>query len=427
MISLLQVQKFRGKTGDNMVDKNYLHTAYANSADGKNGFTTVYPNLNLLDGTKDFSGAWERTWGWENDGTYKGLTVKRKTVAWNGIYKTFTAPKDGTYTFSAYVKSSGNTANITRYVDTSVGHIVPDKSIGNNFDWLRDSFTVTLKANDTIFARYEITGSETDSILWTAGHKWEEGSTVTDGLTSNYPNLNLLEGSKKYTKDNPKTLFSNSTDGWFLVDDVFVKNLKAGTYTMSGKADAPWTVHDTSGAKKGKVGLWLGSTTPGLNVNITLGETVPKTIEVPKDGDYCVRVNLYSNGNDIVTHKFWDFKLEQGSIATPWMPSKNELQEQLTPWMPSLSEVTTADYPKYVGTYVDTNPVPSTESSKYDWDEMKYRVYLDGTPVGGSKLLSFDLENLKAGTSYNVQVSQINGNVESDKSESVAFKTTLTK
>ena len=48
--------------------------------------------------------------------------------------------------------------------------------------------------------------------------------------------------------------------------------------------------------------------------------------------------------------------------------------------MPSLSEVTTADYPKYVGTYVDTNPVPSTESSKYDWDEMKYRVYLDGTP-----------------------------------------------
>lgn len=237
----------------------------------------------------------------------------------------------------------------------------------------------------------------------------------------------MLEGSKKYTKDNPKTLSSNSTDGWFLVDDVFVKNLKAGTYTMSGKADAPWTVHDTSGAKKGKVGLWLGSTTPGLNVNITLGETVPKTIEVPKDGDYCVRVNLYSNGNDIVTHKFWDFKLEQGSIATPWMPSKNELQEQLTPWMPSLSEVTTADYPKYVGTYVDTNPVPSTESSKYDWDEMKYRVYLDGTPVGGSKLLSFDLENLKAGTSYNVQVSQINGNVESDKSESVAFKTTLTK
>ena len=58
---------------------------------------------------------------------------------------------------------------------------------------------------------------------------------------------------------------------------------------------------------------------------------------------------------------------------------------------------------------------------------MKYRVYLDGVPVGGSKLLSFDLENLTSGTSYNVQVNQINGNDESDKSESIAFKTTLTK
>ena len=106
---------------------------------------------------------------------------------------------------------------------------------------------------------------------------------------------------------------------------------------------------------------------------------------------------------------------------------KLEIGSTATPYMPSASEVTTADWPKFVGTYVDTNPVSSIVSSKYDWDEMKYRVYLDGTPVGGSKLLSFDLENLKAGTSYNVQVSQINGNVESDKSESVAFKTTLTK
>lgn len=36
------------------VDKIGNYTAYANSADGADGFTTVYPNLNLLDGTKDF-------------------------------------------------------------------------------------------------------------------------------------------------------------------------------------------------------------------------------------------------------------------------------------------------------------------------------------------------------------------------------------
>lgn len=260
-----------------MADKNYLHTAYANSADGTDRFTTTYPNLNLLEGSKDFSGDWDHWRDWENDGTYKGLTVKKRTTQWNGIYKKFTVPKDGVYTFSAYIKSSGNNANIMRYGginDTSAN--AEQKQIGNNFDWTRDSITLNLKANDSVWVRYEITGTGSDSILWTAGHKWEEGSTAT-------------------------------------------------------------------------------------------------------------------------------------------------------PLMPSSSEVTTADWPKYVGTYVDTNPVSSTNPSKYVWDEMKYRVYLDGVPVGGSKLLSFDLKNLKAGTTYNVQVSQINGNIESDKSESVAFKTTLTQ
>ncbi len=162
------------------------HTAYANNAEGTDGFTTTKPNLNLLDGTKDFSGSWDRTW-WENDGTYKGLTVKKRTYLWGGITKTFTAPKDGTYTFSAYVKSSGNNANIQRYTEKNGIDYWGEwahKEFGNNFDWLRDSFTVTLKAKDTISVRYEISGSETDSILWTAGHKWEEGSTATPHMPS---------------------------------------------------------------------------------------------------------------------------------------------------------------------------------------------------------------------------------------------------
>ena len=150
----------------------------------------------------------------------------------------------------------------------------------------------------------------------------------------NLPNLNLLEGSKKYTKDHPYIFSSNSWDGYAMLHDVFVKNLKAGTYTMSGKADAPWTDH-TSNDKIGKVGLWLMSTTPGLDVYINLGDTVPKTIEVPKDGDYCVRVNTYSNGTDVVTHRFWDLKLEPGSTATPYLPSATEL--------------TTADISEYFG------------------------------------------------------------------------------
>lgn len=145
------------------------------------------PNFNLLEGTKDFSGIWHWTDGWTNDGTYKGLTVKKKTAQWGGIHKIFTAPKDGVYTFSAYIKSSGNNANVYRFVNVNSansGNVIPNTFMGNNFDWLRDSFQVTLKKGDTVWARYEITGTGSDSILWTAGHKWEHGSVATQYMPS---------------------------------------------------------------------------------------------------------------------------------------------------------------------------------------------------------------------------------------------------
>lgn len=173
----------QGPKGDDG-KSSYTHIAYAYSADGTDGFTTVYPNLNLLDGTKDFSGNWTNSYVWTNDGTYKGLTVKKRTDQWMGIYKTFIAPKDGTYTFSAYVKSSGDNANIQRYVfinETPVFSNDIIKSLGSNFDWTRDSFTISLKAGDTTLSRYEISGQGS---LWTAGHKWEEGSTATPYMPS---------------------------------------------------------------------------------------------------------------------------------------------------------------------------------------------------------------------------------------------------
>ncbi len=156
------------------------HVAFAYSADGKDRFTTVWPNLNLLDGTKDFSGDWINAEGWTDDGTYKDLAVKKTVKPWTGIYKTFTAPKDGDYTFSSYIKSAGTSADDIRFSLLNGSDLSSVKKvIGNNFDWTRDSVTLNLKANDKVSARYEMNGSGTDSALWTAGHKWEEGSTST--------------------------------------------------------------------------------------------------------------------------------------------------------------------------------------------------------------------------------------------------------
>lgn len=139
-------------------------------------------NFNLLEGTKDFSGWWGNADGWANDGTYKGLTVKKRTWQWWGIFKPITMQRDGVYTFSAYIKGSGDNANIRRFVElwdingNQKWLDVNDVFMGNNFDWKRDSFTLNLKKGDTLQPRYEIAGSGT---LWTAGHKWEEGSVAT--------------------------------------------------------------------------------------------------------------------------------------------------------------------------------------------------------------------------------------------------------
>ncbi|MCT4418475.1 hypothetical protein EFO07_11730, partial [Lactococcus cremoris] len=125
---------------------------------------------------------------------------------WVGIYKTFKAPQSGVYTFSAYVKSSGNNANVFRLIFINEKNaLLPNKMLGNNFDWLRDSFTVTLNTGDVVYAKYEISGA---SALWTAGHKWEEGSTATPWMPSasevtinDYPKYvgfsNIIKPNKK--------------------------------------------------------------------------------------------------------------------------------------------------------------------------------------------------------------------------------------
>ena len=141
---------------------------------------TVYPNLNLLDGTKDFSGKWANIDSWGNDGTYKGLTVKKRTGKGSGFYKIFKVPTDGTYTFSSYLKSSGNGGTIKRWVNVNWS----DKQtttidLDSNFDWKVDTFSISLKAGDIAFVRYEIISDGAGLNIWNAGHKWEEGSIAT--------------------------------------------------------------------------------------------------------------------------------------------------------------------------------------------------------------------------------------------------------
>ena len=159
------------------------HVAYAYSADGRDRFTTVWPNLNLLDGTRDFSGPWVNASALSDYGTYKGLTVKKRHGSGSGICKTFTAPADGTYTFSSYLKSSGSGKIVRRWANTNGLDGKGTIDLDSDNDWTRDTFTVPLKAGDKMSIRYEINSGGAGDI-WNAGHKWEHGSIATPWMPS---------------------------------------------------------------------------------------------------------------------------------------------------------------------------------------------------------------------------------------------------
>jgi len=146
------------------------------------------PNLNLLDGTKDFSGNWSWLEASTNDGTYKGLTVKKRTGQWGGIYKTFTVSKNSDYTFSGFVKGAGIGTKFVRVVIINgVEKHNLEKTWDSAFDWTRDSITFSakdIKVGDQINVSYNISLLGTNPAIWTAGHKWEEGSTATPYMPS---------------------------------------------------------------------------------------------------------------------------------------------------------------------------------------------------------------------------------------------------
>ena len=163
-------------------------TAYSNSADGTDDFTTVYPNLNLIDGTKNFSGQWIYSELSADDGTYKGLKVKKRTDQWGGVFKIFKVPKNSDYTFSGFVKGAGIGAKFVRVVIINgVEKHSLEKTWDSAFSWTRDSITFSakdIKAGDEIAVSYNISALGTNPAIWTAGHKWEEGPIATPYMPS---------------------------------------------------------------------------------------------------------------------------------------------------------------------------------------------------------------------------------------------------
>ena len=260
---------------------------------------------------------------------------------------------DGSKDFST---SDSNRAYIGMYVDFNIN----DSTNPSDYSW------TLVKGSD---GRDGIPGKPGADGKTPYFHTaWAYSADGTDGFTTVYPNLNLLEGTATFDGMNP-----NSSDN----------SVSAITKTkISGIANTVMDVKTSGNAFA--VGFYTQK-----GYNITAGQTITISFIAKASSDTSLFVGFehFPSGHkmftistkwELYTYTFtattsgtptfviygWDMVAGQGfQLYNP----KAELGSVATPWMPSASEVTTADYPSFIGQYTNYTQVDSPNPRDYTW------------------------------------------------------------
>ncbi|ARU14437.1 antireceptor [Streptococcus phage P8921] len=182
---------------------------------------------------------------------------------------------------------------------------------------------------------------------------WSYSADGKDRFTTVYPNLNLFDG----TSDKP----SSSTGSDWNIKEIGVYNTpKVGQeYTFS--VEVLEADHDVwlEVWRYNNVGSGIGRRIDRLASirNVKSGEKVHVTFTWPDPGN--------SGATQIAVSLVWTEHTYTGSYS--YRNAKLEIGNTPTPWMPSASEVTTADYPKYIGHYTDYTQADSPNPQDYTW------------------------------------------------------------
>ncbi|MCA2391298.1 collagen-like protein [Lactococcus sp. NH2-7C] len=198
----------------------------------------------------------------------------------------------------------------------------------------------------------------------------------TDGFTTVYPNLNLIEDGKfakpissKWNTDGT-TISKDDITGYFKVKFNGAGSLNR-TYYTAGISTIPtgqkYSVYIKAYSLESSLNIKMGSVNTSQAVTVTNNSNIPKTYKV--EGLVRGASDTFGIFGELTTTLgtlfISEIKLEQGSTATPWMPSA--------------SEVTTADWPSYIGQYSDFTSTASTDPAKYaPWTIFKGNDGKDG-------------------------------------------------
>ena len=201
---------------------------------------------------------------------------------------------------------------------------------------------------------------------------------------------NLVKNSSKYTVSNKFTMTTASTDG-VMCPGIYYNNfnttkqytltvecdgtLNTGHGTLWTPADRYWTIwiyyHDTpftdTDYDRYQTPICYNSSSAGFK---KISDNKYSWTFIPSKANGSIRLNTYSDGKSAITVKFWNIKIEEGSISTPWCPNSadalyntmgynNNIEYDCSGYRHNGTQngnfVWSADSPRYTTSYLKTS------------------------------------------------------------------------
>lgn len=236
---------------------------------------------------------------------------------------------------------------------------------------------------------------------------------------------NLAPGTISYREDSPFVTSSARKDNYGFLSQVFDVEPNT-TYIIQVKVDGTYSTHQTSGvdpAEK-KCALYLyerciNSGKPETDFdyaihcgseNVVNGATtglgIWKRTTTANAKTLRVRYNTYSDGNTVITVKFWDLKVEKGNIATDWSPCPEDVEEKIDTQGEALTEEMQRNYTEAVTTSKEIMLQALEEYTKSgDFESYKETVESQLTLLASQMELKF--------TETTQQIADVNGDLQS--------------
>lgn len=170
-----------------------------------------------------------------------------------------------------------------------------------------------------------------------------------DRFTTVYPNLNLLDGTTKTAKTANIYENDDASIAYWNAKQLSGKTITGSVYLDLTKSnDDVWVqLYTEDGTLSGNV------VKAGQKGYSRFSGKVP-TIT---DDNSNIAFRRREKDNNTITFDYSELKVEEGSTATPWMPSA--------------SEATVEDYPSYMGSYTDNKSTEqSTNPDRYKWEKI---------------------------------------------------------